>query len=39
MKRSKFSASLIIDAVKRANSGIVSPDIYREIVVSSDTSY
>ena len=29
MKRSKFSDSQIIDAVKRVESGIGVPDIYR----------
>ena len=35
MKRSKFSDSQIIDAVKRVESGIGVPDICRELGVSS----
>ena len=37
MKRSKFSDSQIIDAVKRVESGIGVPDICRELGVSSAT--
>ena len=37
MKRSKFSDSQIIDAVKRVESGIGVPDICRELDVSSAT--
>ena len=39
MKRSKFSDSQIIDAVKRVESGIAVPDICRELGVSSATFY
>ena len=39
MKRSKFSYSQIIDAVKRVESGIGVPDICRELGVSSATLY
>ena len=39
MKRSKFSDSQIIDAVKRVESGIGVPDICRELDVSSATFY
>jgi putative transposase len=39
MKRSKFSDSQIIDAVKRVESGIVVPDICRELGVSTATFY
>ena len=39
MKRSKFSYSQIIDAVKRVESGIGVPDICRELGVSSATFY
>ena len=39
MKRSKFSDSQIIDAVKRVESGIGVPDICRELGVSSATFY
>jgi len=37
MKRSKFSDSQIIDALKRVESGIGVPDICRELGVSSAT--
>ena len=39
MKRSKFSDSQIIDAVKRVESGIGVKDICRELGVSSATFY
>jgi putative transposase len=39
MKRSKFSDSQIIDAVKWVESGIAVPDICRELGVSSATFY
>jgi putative transposase len=39
MKRSKFSDSQIIDAVKRVESGIFTPDICRELGVSSAIFY
>ncbi len=39
MKRSKFSDSQFIDAVKRVESGIIVPDICRELGVSSATFY
>ena len=39
MKRSKFSDSQIIDAVKRVESGIGVQDICRELGVSSATFY
>jgi putative transposase len=39
MKRSKFSDSQIIDAVKRVESGIGVPDICREFGVSTATFY
>ena len=39
MKRSKFSDSQIIDAVKRVESGIGVPNICRELGLSSATFY
>ena len=39
MKRSKFSDSQIIDAVKRVESSIGVPDICRELGVSTATFY
>ena len=39
MKRSKFSDSQIMDAVKRVEAGIGVPDICRELGVSSATFY
>ncbi len=39
MKRSKFSDSQIVDAVKRVEAGIGVPDICRELVISSATFY
>ena len=39
MKRSGFSDSQIIDAVKRVESGICVPDICRELGMSSATFY
>jgi putative transposase len=39
MKRSKFSDSQIIDAVKRVESGLGVPDICRELGISSATFY
>ena len=39
MKRSKYSDSQIIDAVKRVESGTGVPDIHRELGVSSANFY
>ena len=39
MKRSKFSGGQTIDDVKRVESGIRVPDIYREIGVNTATFY
>ncbi len=39
MKRSKFSDSQILDAVKRVEAGIGVPDICRELGISTATFY
>jgi putative transposase len=39
MKRSKFSDSQILDAVKRVEAGISVPDICRELGISTATFY
>jgi putative transposase len=39
MKRSKFSDSQIVDAVKRVETGIGVPDICRELGISTATFY
>jgi putative transposase len=39
MKRSKFSDSQIVDAVKRVEAGIGVPDICRELGISTATFY
>jgi putative transposase len=39
MKRSKFSESQIIDAVRHVEAVLVVTDIYREMVVSAATFY
>lgn len=37
MKKSKFTDSLIMDALKRAESGIAVPEICRELGISTAT--
>ena len=39
MKRSKFSDSQILDALKRVEAGIGAPDICRELGISTATFY
>jgi putative transposase len=39
MKRSKFSDSQIVEAVKRVEAGLDVPDICRELVIRSATFY
>ena len=39
MKRSKFTDSQIIDALKRADAGLAVPDVCRELGISSATFY
>ena len=39
MKRSKFSDSQILDAVKRVEAGLDVPDICRELGISTATFY
>ena len=39
MKRSKFSDSQIVEAVKRVEAGLVVPDICRELGISTATFY
>jgi putative transposase len=39
MKRSKFSDSQIMDAVKRVEAGIGVPDMCRELGISTATFY
>jgi putative transposase len=39
MKRSKFSDSQIVDAVKRVEAGLGVPDICRELGISTATFY
>jgi putative transposase len=37
MKRSKFTDSKIIDALKRVDAGLVVPDVCRELGISTAT--
>ena len=39
MKRSKFTDSQIMDALKRVDAGLAVPEVYRELGISSDTFY
>ena len=39
MKRSKFTNSQIMDALKRVDAGLAFPDICRELGISSATFY
>ena len=39
MKKSKFSDSQIMDALKRVESGLVVPDLCRELGISTATFY
>ena len=39
MKRSKFTDSQIMEALKRVNSGLAVPEIYRELGISTATFY
>ena len=39
MKRSKFTDSQIMDALKRVDAGLPVPEICRELGISSATSY
>lgn len=39
MKKSKFSDSQIMDALRRAESGLAVPDICRELGISTATFY
>ena len=39
MKRSKFTDSQIMDALKRVDAGLVVPDVCRELGISSATFY
>jgi putative transposase len=39
MKRSKFTDSQIMDALKRVDAGLVVPDICRELGISTATFY
>jgi putative transposase len=39
MKRSKFTDSQIMDALKRVDAGLSVPDICRELVISTATFY
>ena len=39
MKRSKFTDSQIMDALKRVDAGLAVPDICRELGISSATFY
>lgn len=39
MKRSKFTDSQIIDAIKRVETGLGAPDICRELGISTATFY
>jgi putative transposase len=39
MKRSKFSDSQIMDALKRVDAGLAVPDVCRELGISSATFY
>ena len=39
MKRSKFTDSQIVDAIKRAEGGLAVPELCRELGISSATFY
>ncbi len=39
MKRSKFTDSQIMDALKRVDTGLAVPDVCRELGISSATFY
>jgi len=39
MKKSKFTDSQIIDAIKRAEAGLAVPDLCRELGISTATFY
>jgi putative transposase len=39
MKRSKFTDSRIMDALKRVDAGLAVPDVCRELGISSATFY
>jgi putative transposase len=39
MKRSKFTASQIMDALKRVDAGLAVPEVCRELGISSATFY
>ena len=39
MKRSKFTDSQILDALKRVDAGLAVPDVCRELGISSATFY
>ena len=39
MKRSKFTDSQIMDALKRVDAGLAVPDVCRELGISSTTFY
>jgi len=39
MRKSKFTDSQIMDAVKRVEAGFAVPDIYRELGISTATFY
>jgi putative transposase len=39
MKRSKFTESQIMDALKRVDAGLAVPDVCRELGISSATFY
>lgn len=39
MKKSKFSDSQIIEALKRVEGGLLMPELYRELGISSVTFY
>ena len=39
MKRSKFTDSQIMDALKRVDAGLAVPDVCRELGISSATFY
>ena len=39
MKRSKFTGSQIMDALKRVEAGLIVPEVCRELVISTQTFY
>lgn len=39
MKRSKFTDSQIMDALKRVEAGLTVPEVCRELVISTQTFY